>query len=51
MEDDWARPVVHWEIQAKDPDAMAKFYREMFNWTIGDGRVMGLAPASAHRNR
>jgi predicted enzyme related to lactoylglutathione lyase len=36
---DWARPVVHWEIVAKDTDAQAAFYREMFNWEIGGGPV------------
>jgi uncharacterized protein len=37
---DWARPVVHWEIVAKNADAQAGFYREMFNWEIGEGPVM-----------
>ena len=39
MPEDWSRPVVHWEIQARDAEKMTKFYSEMFNWTIGDGRV------------
>ena len=39
MAEDWARPVVHWEIQAKDADKMTKFYSEMFNWNIGEGRI------------
>jgi predicted enzyme related to lactoylglutathione lyase len=34
---DWARPVVHWEIVALDPQAQADFYRELFNWDIGGG--------------
>jgi uncharacterized protein len=37
MGDDWARPVVHWEIIAKDPDAQAAFYGQLFNWSIGEG--------------
>ena len=40
MAEDWARPMVHWEIQAKDPAAIKAFYGELFNWNIGDGRVM-----------
>jgi predicted enzyme related to lactoylglutathione lyase len=38
--DDWARPVVHWEIEARDPDAQRAFYGELFNWDIGDGPIM-----------
>ena len=34
MADDWARPVVHWEIRARDPQAMRAFYSAMFNWQI-----------------
>jgi predicted enzyme related to lactoylglutathione lyase len=40
MGDDWARPVVHWEIEARDPDAQRAFYATLFNWTIGDGPIM-----------
>src|SRR3989442_4792282 len=40
MDRDWARPVVHWEIEARDPDRLRAFYREMFNWSIGDGPIM-----------
>jgi predicted enzyme related to lactoylglutathione lyase len=38
--EDWARPVVHWDIQAKDPQRIRDFYSRMFNWTIGDGPIM-----------
>ena len=38
--DDWARPVVHWEIEARDPDAQRAFYGELFGWSIGDGPIM-----------
>jgi uncharacterized protein len=38
--DDWARPVVHWEIVARDPGRQSAFYRELFNWEIGTGPVM-----------
>jgi predicted enzyme related to lactoylglutathione lyase len=40
MAQDWARPVVHWEIEALDPDKQRDFYREVFNWNIGDGPIM-----------
>jgi predicted enzyme related to lactoylglutathione lyase len=43
MADDWARPVVHWEIQALDPDLLRTFYRELFNWEIGDGPIMQIS--------
>ncbi|MGH3157270.1 MAG: VOC family protein [Streptosporangiaceae bacterium] len=44
MGDDWARPVVHWEIVARDPQRQATFYRELFHWEIGDGGIMQVAP-------
>src|SRR5438309_3130764 len=40
MGDDWARPVVHWEIEALDPDSLRAFYAALFNWRIGDGPIM-----------
>ena len=43
MSDDWARPVVHWEIEARDPDRIRAFYRDLFNWEIGDGPIMPIA--------
>jgi predicted enzyme related to lactoylglutathione lyase len=42
MAEDWARPVVHWEIRAVDPDRLRAFYGEMFNWTIGEGPIMDI---------
>jgi predicted enzyme related to lactoylglutathione lyase len=39
---DWARPVVHWEIEARDPGGLRAFYAELFNWEIGDGPIMGI---------
>jgi uncharacterized protein len=42
MGDDWARPVVHWEIGATDPERLRAFYGQLFNWTIGDGPVMNI---------
>lgn len=43
MSKDWARPVVHWEIEAIDPDKMRAFYTDLFNWEIGDGPIMTIA--------
>jgi predicted enzyme related to lactoylglutathione lyase len=39
MTTDWARPVVHWEIQARDQPKMRDFYMQMFNWNISDGPI------------
>jgi predicted enzyme related to lactoylglutathione lyase len=36
MSDDWARPVVHWEIEARDAAAQRAFYAALFNWNIAD---------------
>ncbi len=43
MTGDWARPVVHFEIEARDPEAMRSFYTELFNWEIADGPIMTIA--------
>ena len=40
MAEDWARPVVHWDIHARDPKRIRDFYAAMFNWSIGDGPIM-----------
>jgi uncharacterized protein len=42
MSADWARPVVHWEIEASDPERQRAFYRDLFNWEIGDGPIMDI---------
>jgi predicted enzyme related to lactoylglutathione lyase len=36
---DWPRPVVHWEIVARDAEHLANFYRHLFNWRIGEGDI------------
>ncbi|HMO94742.1 MAG TPA: VOC family protein [Tepidiformaceae bacterium] len=43
MTQDWSRPVVHWELQAKDADRMAAFYSAMFNWEISPGRIRNIS--------
>lgn len=44
MTDDWARPVVHWELVAREPQRLADFYRRLFNWDIGEGPIMTIRP-------
>jgi predicted enzyme related to lactoylglutathione lyase len=44
MAADWARPVVHWELVARDPARQADFYGQLFNWPIGEGPVMQIGP-------
>ncbi len=44
MSKDWARPVVHWEIVARDPGGQAAFYRDLFNWEVGDGTMPQISP-------
>jgi uncharacterized protein len=34
VSDDWVRPVVHVEIEARDPDTLIPFYAELFNWPV-----------------
>ena len=41
---DWARPVVHWEIVAVDPERQAAFYRDLFNWEVGEGPIAQIPP-------
>jgi predicted enzyme related to lactoylglutathione lyase len=36
--------VVHWEIEARDPERQRAFYRDLFNWEIGDGPIMQISP-------
>lgn len=40
MTEDWARPVVQWDIRARDPELLRDFYGRLFNWQIGDGPIM-----------
>ena len=44
MAQDWARPVVHWEIEAKDAERQRAFYADLFNWRIGEGAIMQIPP-------
>ena len=42
MAEDLARPVVHWEVQARDAQRLRDFYAQMFNWVIGEGPIMNI---------
>lgn len=44
MANDWARPVVHFEIGGQDPARLRAFYSALFNWSVGDGPIMTIAP-------
>lgn len=44
MGKDWARPVVHFELRAHDPDRIRTFYAELFAWDIDEGPAMNIAP-------
>lgn len=39
MSEDWARPVVHWEIEARHPELVKGFYARLFNWRMGEGAI------------
>ena len=43
---DWPRPVVHFQIQAKDKEKQQAFYSEMFDWDImqPEGSPMAMIP-------
>ena len=43
MAEDWSRPVVHWELQAKDPDRITEFYSKLCNWQIGEGMIRNIS--------
>ena len=44
MSTDWARPVVHGEIEAQDPEIPKAFYADLFTWDIGEGFIMEIPP-------
>jgi len=42
MAQDWARPVVHWAIEAREPEVIKAFYAELFSWDVGEGFIMDI---------
>lgn len=45
MSDEWVRPVVHFEISARDPAALIPFYEAMFHWPVSEGGGFRTFPA------
>jgi len=43
-------PVVHWEINARDPKALHGFYAELFGWKINADNPMGYGLVTAGGN-
>jgi predicted enzyme related to lactoylglutathione lyase len=39
-EQDWARPVVFFEIRGRDRKRLQQFYAELFNWKIDDNEAI-----------
>lgn len=39
MAEDWARPVVYFEIEARDAEVLTRFYGQLFNWKVGEGFI------------
>lgn len=42
VDGDWPRPVVHWEIEAREPEKLKAFYADLFSWIIGEGFIMSI---------
>lgn len=40
-------PVVHWEINARDPKALHRFYADLFGWKIDADNPMGYGLVTA----
>lgn len=40
-------PVVHWEINARDPKALHGFYAELFGWKVNADNPMGYGVVTA----
>lgn len=42
---DWPRPVVHWDLVARDPAKLRRFYETLFHWQVEDaGFLLSVAP-------
>jgi predicted enzyme related to lactoylglutathione lyase len=44
-EQDWARPVVSFEIRGRDAKRLREFYAELFHWKIAVNEALGVARA------
>jgi hypothetical protein len=45
VSDDWVRPVVHFEITARNPTTLIPFYEAMFNWPVDEEGALRNFPA------
>ncbi|MFQ6026702.1 MAG: VOC family protein [Dehalococcoidia bacterium] len=41
-------PVVHWEIQSKDPKAIQDFYGKLFDWHVDDNNPWNYGMVDTH---
>ncbi len=41
------RPIVHWEIQGREPDKLRAFYAEMFEWNMHPGPIASIVNIDA----
>ena len=41
-------PVVHWEIQSKDPEKVQEFYSKLFNWHVDSNNPMNYGMVDTH---
>ena len=41
-------PVVHFEIQARDPKKVQEFYQKLFDWHIDDNNPMDYGMVDTH---
>ena len=44
-------PVVQWQIVAKDPDAVARFYSSVFGWKVRTDNALGYRSLSTDSGR
>ena len=44
-------PVVQWQIVAKDPDAVTKFYSALFGWTVDTNTALGYRSVNTGNGR
>jgi len=45
------RPVTHWQILAKNPDALTDFYCKLFDWTVDSSNPLGYREVSTGSDR
>ncbi len=41
-------PVIHWEIQSKDPKEQQEFYGKLFDWHVDDNNPMKYGMVDTH---